>query len=640
MKQFTITVYPEKKKVAASEGDVLLHALKEAGIRLPSPCGGQGTCGKCRVIVKGGRCHASASSHLRKEEIAQGYCLACLTLVEGDMEIEIPPESRAAAGAKILLEEKSVVQDKLVLGKWEIETRTHRVHVQLHPPRLDDPRSDIERLRADLLTKGFSGDRLHCSLSVLRKLSKVLRDGDWQLTVTLMDLMDGVEILDVQPGDQTQYHLGLAIDVGTTSVVIYLIDLLTGLVIESAADYNAQIECGEDVITRIIYARTSTGLKKLQQLVIGTINKLIKGILHRAGMSAEHIDCAVAAGNTTMIHLLLGIDPRYIRQEPYIPTISSVPPVKVAELGFEVNNHAYLYCLPAVASYVGGDITAGILTTGMHKENFLTLFIDIGTNGEIVLGNSDWLVSASCSAGPAFEGAGVLHGMRAAPGAIESVVIDQNTLEPHFSVICNLPPVGICGSGIIDAMAEMFLTGLLDRKGKIRGDIKIPRIRESEFGREYILAWAKDTDTKKDIVITEIDINNILRAKGAVYAGCSTLLKEMGLSIKDIEKFLIAGGFGHYLNIRNAVVIGLLPDIPYDRFRYLGNSSITGGHLALLSQKLWREAEHIARSTTYFELSTSTAFMNEYVAALFLPHTNTSLFPNVEATLRETMVTD
>jgi uncharacterized 2Fe-2S/4Fe-4S cluster protein (DUF4445 family) len=338
--------------------------------------------------------------------------------------------------------------------------------------------------------------------------------------------------------------------------------------------------------------------------------------------------------------LLLGIDPSYIRQEPYIPTISSVPPVKVAELGFEVNNHAYLYCLPAVASYVGGDITAGILTTGMDKENFLTLFIDIGTNGEIVLGNADWLVSASCSAGPAFEGAGVLHGMRAAPGAIESVVIEPDTFEPKFSVICNLLPVGICGSGIIDAMAEMFLTGLLDRKGKIREDIKIPRIRESEFGREYILAWAKDTDTKKDIVITEIDINNILRAKGAVYAGCSTLLKEMGLGIKDIERFLIAGGFGHYLNIRNAVIIGLLPDIPYDKFRYLGNSSITGAHLALLSQKLWREAEHIARATTYFELSTSPAFMNEYVSALFLPHTNISLFPNVEAALRETMVKD
>ena len=635
MKRFTITVYPGEKKVAASEGDLLLHALKEAGIRIPAPCGGQGTCGKCRVIVKGGKYHASASSHLRQEEMSAGYCLACLTLVEGDMEIEIPAESRAAAGEKILLEEKAVVQDKLVLGKWEIETRTHRVHVKLQPPRLEDPRSDIERLRADLMAKGFSGDRLHCPLAVLRKLSRVLRDGSWQLTVTLMDLLDGVEILDVQPGDQTQHHLGLAIDVGTTSVVIYLINLLTGLVIESAAGYNAQIECGEDVITRIIYARTSTGLKKLQQLVMKTINELIGQILQKTGISAEHIDCAVAAGNTTMIHLLLGIDPRYIREDPYIPTISSVPPVKLAELGFQVNNHAYLYCLPAVASYVGGDITAGILTTGMHKENFLTMFIDIGTNGEIVLGNMDWLVSASCSAGPAFEGGGVLHGMRAAPGAIESVVIEQNTFEPRLAVICNLPPVGICGSGIIDAVAEMFLVGLLDRKGKIRGDIKIPRIRESDYGREYVLAWAKETDTKRDIVITEIDINNILRAKGAVYAGCSTLLKEMGLGIRDIERFLIAGGFGHYLNIRNAVVIGLLPDIPYDKFRYLGNSAITGGHLALLSQKLWREAEHIARSTTYFELSTSVAFMDEYVSALFLPHTNTSLFPDVEAMLAE-----
>ncbi|MGA1875791.1 MAG: ASKHA domain-containing protein [bacterium] len=636
MKQFTITIQPGDKKIVSPEGALLLHILKEAGIQIPSPCGGQGTCGKCRVMVRKGNYHPSASPYLRQEEIAQGYCLACLTLVEGDMEIEIPAESRmSAAEAKILVEEKSIVQDKLVLGKWEIKTRTRRVQVRVPPPSLEDPRSDIERLRGNLVSQGFPGDRLHCSLSVLRKLSGVLREGSWHLTATLIELPDGVEILDVQPGDQTHHHLGIAIDVGTTSVVIYLIDLLTGEIIESASSYNAQTACGEDVITRIVYARSSDGLEKLQQLITGTINQLLERILQKAGLSAEYINCIMAAGNTTMIHLLLGLNPRYIREEPYIPTVSYVPPVKAVELGIQINNHAYLYCLPAIASYVGGDITAGIIATGMHKESPLTLFIDIGTNGEIVLGNAEWLVAASCSAGPAFEGGEILHGMRATTGAVEGVIIDRHTLEPQLSVIGHTAPLGICGSGIIDTIAEMFLAGLLDRNGKIRDKARNPRIRKNDYGREYVLSWAKDSGTHHDLIITEIDIDNILRAKGAVYAGCTTLLKEMGLQVKDIEKFLIAGGFGRYLNIKNALIIGLLPDLPYENFRYLGNSAITGGHLALLSQQLWREAEHVARSTTYFELSTSSVFMDEYVSALFLPHTDLSLFPNVEAMLKD-----
>ena len=391
MNKFTITVYPEGKKITASEGDILLRVLKKGGFPVPASCGGQGTCGKCRVIIKGGVCNASPTSFLRKEEIGKGYCLACLVLVEGDMEVEIPAESRAAfgkpvivgqtpasdksgqitaatppgtdntgnteslsaaqlqnsaqsqsaaqsqnapqsqsadqsqnaagsqnaaesqrsAGSRILLEEKAVVKNSLVLGKWEIETRTKRVHLQLQAPSLDDHRSDIERLRTDLVARGFAGDRMRCPLPVLRKLSKVLRNGAWQITVALIELPDGVEILDIQPGDQTQHHLGLAVDVGTTSIVVYLIHLLTGQVIDSAGTYNTQIRCGEDVISRIVYARTPEGLLELQQLAIETINELVDQILQRTDLSSQNIDCIVAAGNTTMIHLLLGLDPRY-----------------------------------------------------------------------------------------------------------------------------------------------------------------------------------------------------------------------------------------------------------------------------------------------------------------------------------------
>ncbi len=457
----------------------------------------------------------------------------------------------------------------------------------------------------------------------------MLRQQDWEITLTLVEQDCLLRIVDVEPGDVTRHRFGLAIDVGTTSVVVHLVDLIDGRVVEVASSYNAQISCGEDVISRIIYAQKG-GLEELHQKVISTINKLIAQLAEKSGILSDKLEEVVAAGNTTMTHLLLGIDPANIRRDPYIPTAAYFPLICAAELGIKVNSRAPLYCVPCVASYIGGDITAGVLRSEMYKSDELCLFIDIGTNGEIVLGNRDWLVAASCSAGPAFEGGGVKCGMRAMTGAIEQIAINRQHYEPEFiKVIGGGKPSGICGSGIIDALAGLFLAGVVDRKGKINGELKSPRIRCHEGVAEYVLVWAKESLTQADIVLTELDIDNLIRAKGAMYAGFRVLLNQMGLDFEQLDRFLIAGGLGNYLNIESAVVIGLLPDIPYDRFEYLGNSSVIGAHLALLSSKLRQEGERIAGSMTNIELSVSLDFMEEYTSALFLPHTDFKAFPTV-----------
>jgi uncharacterized 2Fe-2S/4Fe-4S cluster protein (DUF4445 family) len=343
----------------------------------------------------------------------------------------------------------------------------------------------------------------------------------------------------------------------------------------------------------------------------------------------------VVAGNTTMMHLFYGIDPQHIREEPYIPTATFFPLIRGKNVGFQIDPHAVLYSMPNVASYVGGDITAGVLVSQIHKQEKVSLFIDIGTNGEIVLGNKDWLVTAACSAGPAFEGSGIKFGMRAMEGAIEEVEIDPKTYDVNFRVIGDVKPIGICGSGMIDTLAEMYLTGVIDQKGKIREEIGSKRIRRGESGLEYVLAWRVESAVNKEIVLTEVDLDNLIRAKAAIYAGFATLLNQMGMTFAGIDKLYIAGGFGRYIDVERAITIGMLPDLPVEKFQFLGNTSIMGAYYALLCDRLRHEAEEIARKMTYIELSVSRSFMDEYLSALFLPHTNLDAFPTVKKELEE-----
>jgi uncharacterized 2Fe-2S/4Fe-4S cluster protein (DUF4445 family) len=405
------------------------------------------------------------------------------------------------------------------------------------------------------------------------------------------------------------------------------------------ATYNKQATFGSDVITRIIYAQKEDGLEKLHHAVIDGMNQMIQELIREHGIDLNDVTCVLCAGNTTMIHLLLRVDPAYIRKEPYIPTANFVPTIRASEAGIKINPRGLLSCVPGVSSYVGGDVTAGVLACGLDNEDDLSILIDIGTNGEIVLGNKEFLISDSASAGPAFEGSGLSCGMRASSGAIQRVKIVPAQFEVNYEVIGQVKPRGICGSGYIDLIAQMLKSGLLEKDGKIKR-IKNKRIRETEYGGEFVVVFKEESDSSSDIVITETDIDNIKRAKAAIYAATAILVKHMGLEFPMIKKFFIAGGFGTYIDIKHAINIGLLPDLPRSctqergldkgRFIFVGNSSLAGSRQVLLSSEAMKKANEIAKKMTYFELSVDPAYMDEYMAALFFPHTDLNKFPSVK----------
>jgi uncharacterized 2Fe-2S/4Fe-4S cluster protein (DUF4445 family) len=444
------------------------------------------------------------------------------------------------------------------------------------------------------------------------------------------------------PGDHTERNFGAAVDIGTTTVTVWLVDLESGEVVAQAGDYNGQIARGEDVISRIIYARKPGHLAELQELVIGTINRLLQGVCKQVGASTTEILKLAIAGNTTMIHLLLAIPPESIRLSPFVPVVNYPPTMSAAELRLAAHPQAVVDCLPGVASYVGADISAGVLSTRMDEAPELNLFIDVGTNGETVLGNADWMITCACSAGPAFEGAGVEHGMRATTGAIEEVWINNDTLEPAYRVIGREgeKPRGICGSGLLSLLAEMFVTGVVNKAGNLNIGAS-PRVREGKHGPEYVIAWGAETATGEDVAITRVDIDNLMRAKAAIYAGFTVMAQSVGVDLADVSTMLIGGSFGQYINVEKAVQIGLLPDLPappgsaspWDRFKFLGNTAIRGAYMALLRRDVRAHLNDIARMMTYLELSADNTFFDAFMSAMFLPHTDMTQFPTVEAML-------
>lgn len=629
---------PSGKVVESVVGANLLDVALASGVEILAPCGGQGRCGRCKVLVEMGPVARRPSPKLSFAEEAEGYALACQTIIKGNIVVNVPPKEEIERRPRVETAAEKIALP--IVCDWKKEPAIRKFYLEIPPPTLADNTSDLDRLRRELARQHGIKDVV-VGLDVLKTLARTLREANWHVTVTL-DMRHWVmgatvppRLLAVEPGNRTHRNYGLAVDIGTTSVVVYLVDFNDGRVIDTASAYNAQISCGEDVISRIIYSQRGDGLAHLQRLVIGTINDLLVEMAGRNKIRLTEINEVTVAGNTTMTHLFLGLDPKYIREEPYIPTVSVPPRVSAAELGLRVNPQASIYCMPSVGSYVGGDITSGVLSSGLFITDKLTLFIDIGTNGEMVLGNKDWLISCACSAGPAFEGGGVRHGMRATAGAIEDIWIHRNTLEPTFRTIGNRPALGICGSGLIDLLAEMFITGIIDKSGRINRTLPTPRVRMGEHGPEYVVAWAPETGLDHDIVITEPDINNLLRAKAAIYAGFSVLCRSVGVNLADVEQILIGGAFGQYINVEKAIQIGLLPDMPWDKFKYLGNTSALGAYTALLCTDMRREVVEIARKMTYLELSADNTFMDEYTSALFLPHTNLDLFPSVKALLQQ-----
>ena len=625
MASHKIILLPANITVTVPTGTLISEAIQQSGMEFIQPCGGQGRCGRCVVIIDENGVRRRSTIRLSTKDMDAGYALACQTVIEGPTTITIPPQERIE---RHLLTTK--IASKVELP-FEYDPATiqsvQAFQVNLTPPSLQDNQDDLSRLEKALADHGYTP--LDVPLPTLRRLGTTLRTAEWSPWVVLetQALTSGPARL-IDLSSNPIRPIGLAIDIGTTTVTTFMVDLTTGQVMNSAAEYNNQIARGEDVISRIIYAE-KTDLHELGELVRQTIDTLLERLREQTGIAPEGIHKVTVSGNTTMIHLFLGLPPSSIRLTPYIPTLNFPQSYLAAELNLGVHPQASVLCLPCVASYVGADISAGVLACGLPDIDELTLFIDVGTNGEMVLGTRDWMVACACSAGPAFEGAGVVDGMRATSGAIEEVWIHSDTFEPTIRVIGNIAPRGICGSGLISLLAELFVTGVVDRAGNVKLDLNTRRVRQGEHGPEYVVAWADETETGRDIVLTRVDVENLMRAKAAIYAGFSVLADKVGVDLADVHQVLIGGAFGKYINVENAVKIGLLPDLPWDRFHFLGNTSIVGSYMALLSHQAFEQIRDIAQGMTYIELSADNTFFEAFTAALFLPHTEISRFPSV-----------
>jgi uncharacterized 2Fe-2S/4Fe-4S cluster protein (DUF4445 family) len=621
-----VTFLPQDLTVEVPTGALIVEAARQAELAVNQPCGGQGRCGRCAVILTQGQARRRSTVRLSAEDLQAGHALACQTVVEGDLVVTIPEQAEIE---RRLVTEKTARKIELPFPYDPFMHQTVRwFQVFLHEPTLQDNLDDLGRLRRGLAAQGYP--EVVVPLTALRGLGDVLRDAGWAPWVALEMLAErGAPPLLIRLSAGPIRPVGLAVDIGTTTVSAYLVDLASGEVIGSTAEYNAQIACGEDVISRIIYAGKSQGLEELTDRIRQTLATLLERLQKRSGISPDEILKVTVTGNTTMIHLFLGIVPASIRVAPYIPTANQIPVYTAGEVGLPLNPSAAVDCLHGVASYVGADITAGVLSSGLADTEALTLFIDVGTNGEMVLGTRDWMVTCACSAGPAFEGAGVVDGMRATEGAIEEVWISSETLEPTIRVIGDVPPRGICGSGLISLLAELFVTGVVDRGGNFKLDLGTPRLRQGEHGPEYVIVWGPQAAEGRDLVLTKVDVDNLLRAKAAIYAGFTVLATSVGVNLADVQQFLVGGSFGKYINVEKAIQIGLLPDLPWDRFQFLGNTSVLGSYMALLSRDSRRRIDDVARMMTYIELSADNSFYDAFTAALFLPHTEIARFPSV-----------
>jgi len=632
MKTHTVSFDIAKKAVEVPTNTTLIDAAKLAGIEIQQPCGGQGRCGRCVVKIEKGRVRRRSDLRLTTEDIEQGYTLACQSVVEGNLTVSVPPQEKIERRLVTDLTAKTVSVPEGYDSS--IDQPIQRVKLSIPPPSMDDQTDDWSRLQRELRnTTNIESPQI--SLSLLREMGSILREGDWQVTA----------LLNIPPADSQEHprvvalypiHVqddaplwGCAIDIGTTTVTLWLVDLITGKVRAQEAEYNQQINHGEDVISRIIFDSKEGNEGVMQELVLETIATLLERACKKAKIRCEEIVKATINGNSTMLHLLLNIPASSIRLSPFITAINHFPELCAREVGIGIHPDAVIDILPNVASYVGADITAGAYSSGIAATDINTLFMDVGTNGEIVLGTKDWLVTCACSAGPAFEGAGVVHGMRATKGAIEEVWIDSKTYEPNLRVIGGGLPLGLCGSGLISLIAELFLTGVVDKSGNINLSLETPRVRTGEHDAEYVVAWAKETGHQEDIVITHVDIDNLLRAKAAIFAGYSVLANSVGVPLESVKQVLIGGAFGQYINVEKAIEIGLLPDMDWSTFHFLGNTSVLGAYYALLSRNSRKEIEEIAKRMTYIELSADNTFYDAFTSALFLPHTDLALFPNV-----------
>ncbi|MDR4508497.1 MAG: ASKHA domain-containing protein [Candidatus Brocadiaceae bacterium] len=630
---YKVRFLPNDVTVEIEEGKTILDASYKGDLFVNALCGGDGTCGKCKVIVNSGVVDGVPTAHISDAEAEKGYVLACKTKVISDIETLIPEVSRLDK-SQILTSDYPQFSGSLAsIGAGVEQFKQHplvrRIFLELSPPSLEDCVADYERLCQGIMVKtDIALKKLTIGLEALKRISSLLRKANWKVTVTLGYMGPSVEILEVQPGDMSKNNYGIAVDIGTTTVVAHLLNLSSTETIDTEATYNSQMKYGDDYIQRIMYASDNDALDIMQEVLVEDVNHLISILVKRNQLSIHDVDAVVCAGNTVMTHFLLGLDPTHIRKEPYLPSASFVPPLKTSEIGIDSNSHGLLYTLPCVGAYVGGDISSGVLAVRLDQAEALSLLVDIGTNGEIVLGNKDWMVCCSASAGPSFEGSGISCGMRAAKGAIEKISITKD-YDVAYKTIGNASPNGICGSGLLECLANLVRSGVVDRTGSFQKGIKTERLRRNDNGYEFILVASSESAMQKEIVITQADIQNLIRSKAAIYSAISTLIEYMGMTVHDIEHVYLAGGFGSYLDIRSAVTIGMLPDISVSNVQFVGNTSVIGAKMSLFSRDAYEAAAGIASKMTYFDLMSNNKYMEEYVSANFLPHTNIEKFPSV-----------
>lgn len=628
VKDYLLVFQPSGKRGHVQEGKTVMEAAQMLGEDIYSICGRRQLCGKCKVRIEegsfagmglsSGQEHLSPPTekeleHLGEAAITQGYRLACTAAITGELLIFIPEESRA---------KKQVVAKTTTQKATLLKPAVRKYYAQLEPPALEDPKGDWERL-SEGLAQSFGLTKLDIDYQVLLSLSDVLRRGDWKVTATVWKER---EVIKVEPG-LAEKSFGLAIDIGTTTLAGYLCDLSTGQVLVEAAELNPQVSYGEDVISRITYATSSPGgLERLNSAVMEALNKLASRLAGEAGIATEDIIDVTVVGNTAMHHLFLKLNPQHLGSSPFTPVLHQPLEIKARDLGLKVNPAANMYILPIEAGFVGADNVAVLLAEEPYSQDEMVLLIDIGTNGELVLGNRQRLISASCATGPAFEGAQIKFGMRAAPGAIEKVIIDRQTGELKFKVVGEerwsdqkpqIKARGICGSGIIDVVAEMLHIGIIKPNGAFNKDIKAPRLLRDPEQLEFILAWPEETALGRELTITQKDIRAVQLAKGALLAGAKIIMEKLG--IKQADKVILAGAFGLYIDKEKAMKIGLFPDCKLESVHSIGNAAGEGARLALLSLKKRREAAKIARGVEYVELTTEPGFSEEFIRSLNFP---------------------
>jgi uncharacterized 2Fe-2S/4Fe-4S cluster protein (DUF4445 family) len=626
--KYTVRFEPSGLKIEVLRGTVLLEVARNAGIYLSSICGGDGYCGKCKVIIDQGQFQSRPTTLLTPEEVRENVVLACQTKVLSDMTVTVP-KFHALQASQILVDSDahrfSELAGDVREGIFEFDPLVRKICVEMSPPTVHDHTADHERLYV-AIRQQVDAPIMQTGFRILQTLSKTLVKANYKVAVTIGSRGGTTEVIEVESGKRCKTNFAVAVDLGTTTVVAHLLDLTNAATIDTEATYNSQINFGEDYIRRIIYAEENNAFDEMQNRIVNDVNNLIITLAERQRIDLQDITAVVCSGNTAMIHFLLNLDPTRIRREPYIASVGFMPPIRASEAGIQINKRGLLYCLPSVAAYVGSDIVAGVLTTRIYTKKAVSLFVDIGTNGEVVLGNRDWLVCASSSAGPAFEGSGVRHGMRAGAGAIEKLdFLPDGSIE--YKTIGNTHPVGICGSGLLDTLAELFINGIIDRTGRFKpnGD---KRLTEGDEGWQFQLV--PPANEHQEIVITQADINNLVRSKAGVFAAIRVLMESTQTKQENLEAIYVAGGFGNFLNIRQAVNIGMLPDVPLKKIRFVGNTSIAGAKMVLLSRKALETAEKIAESMTYFDLMSHQGYMDEFIRAGFLPHTDLSLFPSVK----------